>query len=158
MNVLDLIKKYPRIFPPRENGKVNTNYTSVPKGWLLVLDHMLGAIQHHVDTYTHVTETESKPVEQVVCIQMKEKFGDLRFYYTGGNAYIAGMVQLATHICSRICSVCSSDCDLGMTVDYIATVCNDCFNNGSTPGETWKPMEEINNLNYAGQTDGTQPS
>lgn len=158
MNVLDLIKKYPRIFPLLENGKVNSSYTFVPEGWIPVLDHMLDAIQHHVDTYVHKTETGSELCEQVVCFLMKETFGSLKFYYTGGNAYIAGMVQLATHICERTCSVCSTEQNLGMSMEYLSTCCKDCFDDGKVPGETWKSMEEINNQTYVGQTDGSKQS
>lgn len=37
--------------------------------------------------------------------QIKEKFGGLRFYYSGGDKQIAGMVRFAEHLCERTCEV-----------------------------------------------------
>lgn len=37
--------------------------------------------------------------------QIKEKFGGLRFYYTGGDEQIRGMVYMAEYLCSKTCEV-----------------------------------------------------
>jgi hypothetical protein len=47
-------------------------------------------------------------VEQVVATQIKEKFGTLRFYYSGGDDYIRGLVSMADSMTSRICEDCGS--------------------------------------------------
>ena len=35
--------------------------------------------------------------------QIKSKFSDLRFYYSGGDAQVSGMVMFAEHLCSKTC-------------------------------------------------------
>lgn len=37
--------------------------------------------------------------------QIKEKFGELRFYYTGGDKQVQGMVNMAEYLCSKTCEV-----------------------------------------------------
>jgi hypothetical protein len=37
--------------------------------------------------------------------QVKEKFGGLRFYYSGGDKKVDGMVTFASYLCSKTCEV-----------------------------------------------------
>ena len=48
------------------------------------------------------------PCPQVVVDQVKEKFGTLRFYYSGGDDVIDGMVQIAESMTSVTCEVCGN--------------------------------------------------
>lgn len=48
----------------------------------------------------------TEKVTQVVADQVKEKFGTLRFYYSGGDRTIDGMVRMAEAMSSRVCEVC----------------------------------------------------
>ena len=43
---------------------------------------------------------------QVVVIQVKEKFGTLRFYYDGGDDHIHGLVRMAEAMSSVTCETC----------------------------------------------------
>jgi hypothetical protein len=45
-----------------------------------------------------------KPDYQI--FQIKEKFGTLRFYYSGGDDYIRGLESMAASMTSRICEQC----------------------------------------------------
>jgi hypothetical protein len=45
---------------------------------------------------------------QVVAVQVKEKFGELRFYYDGGDSTIDGMVQMAEAMSYVTCEECGS--------------------------------------------------
>lgn len=47
-------------------------------------------------------------IEQVVIEQVKEKFGALRFYYTGGDEAIDGMVRMAESMSSVTCETCGA--------------------------------------------------
>jgi hypothetical protein len=40
--------------------------------------------------------------------QVKEKFGTLRFYYSGGDDYISGMVSLAESMTGVTCESCGN--------------------------------------------------
>jgi hypothetical protein len=62
-----------------------------------------------------------KPVpeacEQVIATQVKEKFGDMRFYYQGGDSFCGGVID--------------------MMESMTATTCEDCGNVGSKIGGGW---------------------
>lgn len=63
-------------------------------------------------------------VEQVVVDQVKEKFGGLRFYYTGGDDTIRGMVAVAESLSAITCEECGAPGD--QTSDgWIKTLCNE---------------------------------
>lgn len=47
-------------------------------------------------------------VPQVVATQIKEKFGTLRFYYTGGDDYIDGLVRMAESMSAVTCETCGN--------------------------------------------------
>lgn len=47
-------------------------------------------------------------VNQVVAVQVKEKFGGLRFYYEGGDETVRGMVHMAETLASVTCETCGS--------------------------------------------------
>ena len=46
------------------------------------------------------------PVPQVTLDQVKEKFGTLRFYYSGGDDYISGLVSMAESMSGVTCETC----------------------------------------------------
>ena len=46
------------------------------------------------------------PCSQVTVEQVKEKFGTLRFYYTGGDDYISGLVSMAESMSGVTCETC----------------------------------------------------
>jgi hypothetical protein len=64
-------------------------------------------------------------IAQVTLDQVKEKFGTLRFYYTGGDDYISGMVSLAESMTSVTCESCGNP---GETRGggWIHTYCTPC--------------------------------
>jgi hypothetical protein len=52
--------------------------------------------------------TVSESIPQVTLDQVKEKFGTLRFYYSGGDDYISGMVSLAESLSGVTCESCGN--------------------------------------------------
>jgi hypothetical protein len=52
--------------------------------------------------------TVPESIPQVTLDQVKEKFGTLRFYYTGGDDYISGMVSLAESLTGVTCEECGN--------------------------------------------------
>jgi hypothetical protein len=47
-------------------------------------------------------------IPQVTLDQVKEKFGTLRFYYSGGNDYISGLVSMAESMTEVTCESCGN--------------------------------------------------
>ena len=65
------------------------------------------------------------PVPQVILQQVKEKFGTLRFYYEGGDEYIAGLVSMAESMSGCTCEDCGN---VGQRTGggWIKTICQPC--------------------------------
>jgi hypothetical protein len=64
-------------------------------------------------------------VPQVTLDQIKEKFGTLRFYYTGGDDYISGMVSLAESMSGVTCEECGNPGDR-RGGGWVRTLCHPC--------------------------------
>lgn len=47
-------------------------------------------------------------VYQVIAVQVKEKFGTLRFYYDGGDEYVRALENMAESMSARTCEVCGN--------------------------------------------------
>ena len=99
----------------------------------------MGNIQHHIDwkekqrkwaiewNKEHPDELRAVPdvVPQVTLDQVKEKFGTLRFYYSGGDDYISGMVSLAESMTGVTCEECSAPAETHGP-GWIRTICKLC--------------------------------
>jgi hypothetical protein len=59
--------------------------------------------------------------------QIKEKFGGLCFYYSGGDKVIEGMVDYAQSLSYRTCETCGTTNNVGRTRGWVYTCCWDCL-------------------------------
>jgi len=64
-------------------------------------------------------------IPQVTLDQVKEKFGTLRFYYSGGDDYISGMVSLAESMTAVTCESCGNPGE-SRGGGWIHTYCTPC--------------------------------
>ncbi|NBP01225.1 MAG: hypothetical protein EBU90_14010 [Proteobacteria bacterium] len=113
-----LCEKYPKIFKDRYGDKMSTAMCwgfSHGDGWFDLLDNLCWVIQERIDNRKTqiewcITNGKERPEEipQVVAVQVKEKYGTLRFYYDGGDDYIAGAVDLAETMSSCTCEECGA--------------------------------------------------
>ena len=102
-----LCEKYPKIMVNRNKDMKETTMCwgfECGDGWFNILDQLMGNIQHHIDWRNKKEEF----VAQVTLDQVKEKFGTLRFYYTGGDEHISGMVRMAESMSGVICEECGA--------------------------------------------------
>ena len=100
-----LCQRYPKMMVNREKSMMETCMCwgfECGDGWFNILDQLMGNIQHHIDWKNKNGEV----VHQVTLNQVKEKFGTLRFYYSGGDDYIDGMVTLAESMSGVTCEEC----------------------------------------------------
>ena len=77
-------------------------------------------------------------VPQVTLDQVKEKFGTLRFYYSGGDDYISGLVSMAESMSGVTCEECGKP-GTQTSGGWIKTV---CVEHGGVDYDT--PEEELN--------------
>ena len=106
---------------------------SCSDGWYDIIDTLCKCIENHIDNINRSIEFTKKwnnnvddpeyewtafvprkkrkvpkQVQPVIAIQVKEKFGGLRFYYSGGDDYIRGLVDMAESMSYKTCEVCGS--------------------------------------------------
>lgn len=135
----ELIQKYPRIFQDYPGNPEGVNWHGVPQGWLPVMDKLCGCIQEYVDTTTRYVKGQPQRIEQVTCVQMKEKFGGLRFYTNGNDDEVDGMIRMAEYMCDNTCQDCGSEQDLGYTSGWITLLCRNCaIAHGDRAMASWK--------------------
>ncbi len=109
-----LCKKYPLIFKNRHGDMRETLMCfgfEHGDGWYQILDSLCGNIQSYIDWKNRSAAAgykDWKEVPQVVAVQVKEKFGGLRFYYDGGDEHISGMVRMAESWASVTCEECGN--------------------------------------------------
>jgi len=102
-----LCEKYPKMMVNRNLPMTETAMCwgfDCGDGWFEILNQLMGNIQHHIDWRNKKEEV----VTQVTLDQVKEKFGTLRFYYTGGDDVIDGMVRMAESMSGVTCETCGS--------------------------------------------------
>lgn len=66
-------------------------------------------------------------VSQVVVTQIKEKFGGLRFYYSGGDEHISGMVTMVEALSIVTCEACGAPGSKTRS-GWIRVLCSSCKN------------------------------
>jgi hypothetical protein len=134
----ELIAKYPKIFQDYEGNPGRVNWHGVPDAWLPIVDKLCGAMQNYIDNVTRYTKDGPVKPEQVTCVQMKEKFGGLRFYTNGHDDQVDGMITMAEYLCDNTCQDCGSEQDLGMTSGWVSVLCRNCvIANGDRAMNAW---------------------
>ena len=108
----------------------------VGPGWQHIVATLSTAIQQHIESANKhrqwliehgkmkYHELIPEPVEQVTVAQVKEKYGDLRFYYDGGDDHIAGMVTMAELWASQTCEECGKPGHLRYDLPWHKTLCD----------------------------------
>jgi len=93
-------------------------------GWYMLLDNLMGSIESHLNPENSWPRKERVPLQ---IDQIKEKFGGLRFYYSGGTDRVTGMVDFAERLSYCICEHCGSTKNVRQTKGWIKTLCEDCM-------------------------------
>jgi len=97
-----LCGKYPKIFAERYASPMQTCMNrgfECADGWFDLIDMLCERLQF---------ETDHNKAPQVVAVQVKEKFGELRFYTRNANERQRGMIDMAQAFSSRICDQCGN--------------------------------------------------
>lgn len=115
-----LYKKYPKLFVHKDLPIQETCMCwglCVNSGWYWLIDNLCGCIQGYIDNNNK---------KQVEVIQVKEKFGQLRFYVIAADYTVYGMIALAEEMSYRICENCGAITDIIQTKGCIKTLCKSC--------------------------------
>ncbi len=122
-----MIGQYPDMFK-RYGG------FDIGKGWYPIVDSLCNRIHHHVKWVNDRRERLLKEnphdlnipneIAPVVVDQVKEKFGGLRFYYTGGDDVVDGMVRMAESWAAQACEECGKPAHI-RSEGWIRTLCDE---------------------------------
>jgi len=116
-----LCEDFPKIFARRNESPKETALAfgfECGDGWYDIISTLCDVIQNQIK-YT-------PDIPEVVALQVKEKYGTLRFYIYGGNAYTDGMIAMAESMSGKICELCGNK---GKIIDdgWLKTRCNTCY-------------------------------
>ncbi|WP_223415592.1 MULTISPECIES: MbcA/ParS/Xre antitoxin family protein [unclassified Pseudomonas] len=109
-----LCARYPAIFSADSSAGQRLFGFECGDGWFTLIDAMCELIQHDIET---------NGTQQFVAVQVKEKFGGLRFYYRKGSDYAAAVIELAEFLSPSICEICGA---LGKTVSLFGWMQTRC--------------------------------
>jgi len=115
-----LYDKFPDLFKEKDLPPEQSNMCwgfECSDGWYNIIFTLCSLIQIH-------QKSQKPDYKPVVVQQVKEKFGTLRFYYTGGDDIVFGMVAYAEAISGMTCEVCGDRGTTDWKRSWVRTVCS----------------------------------
>ena len=91
------------------------------EGWDEIIKPLIEYVERH-------NENAQNDEDKIEIVQIKEKFGGLRFYTRGKKLdELEDLIQAAENEAYHTCELCGSKKDIGQTADgWITTCCRDC--------------------------------
>jgi hypothetical protein len=124
-----LYEKYPQFFVNKDKSPRESPMSfgiEVGNGWYQILSSLCWMIKQHEDNKRWQKEFRDKQDQEIkdsigISIvgadpeyfpvkfdQVKEKYGGLRVYFSGGDDYVEGLVSMAEAMSYKICEVCGN--------------------------------------------------
>ena len=124
-----LCADYPLIF---KNRHVNPKQSAMSwgfecgDGWYWLIDNLCKLLMWD--------EKTGKPqTNPPIALQVKEKFGSLRFYVHGAGERQYNFIEMAEYLSGSICETCGTTHDVFQTEGWIRTTCYNCENERQEP-------------------------
>ena len=117
-----LYEKYPDIFVQKDLPMHQTCMCwgiDTCDGWYKIIDALCQRIKWYVAYH---------PEAKVQAVQVKEKWGQLSFYYNGGDDYIEGAVDMACTMSGFTCEFCGAAGKV-RKLGWVRTLCDSCHDN-----------------------------
>lgn len=92
------------------------SYFECNEGWRDLLDNLCFVIEAKI---------KSSKLEDMYAVQVKEKFGTLRFYMTLSNDFIDGAINMAERQSAHICEICGNQGKTENLKGMLKTLCKD---------------------------------
>lgn len=137
-----LVAKYPKLFSDYGGDVKDTCMAfgfECGDGWFNLIEALCGSIQSHCD---FINRMHPNRQFQPVAVQVKEKYGSLRFYLDFHYAenldesemvkiretciFIDGMVSMAESMSERICGHCGEPSRLDRDQPFPHSICDAC--------------------------------
>ena len=130
-----LCEKYSKIFAYSASDEDHVSLMAYGcdhgDGWFNILDSLCANIQHHIDwkskkeEYKNMSVQEYDEEHQTRVVQVKEKFGGLRFYVNNSDDVVIGMISLAESLSLKTCEYCGNP-GYPRRGPWIKTLCDAC--------------------------------
>ena len=139
-----LCEKYPKIFRDRNKSMQETCMCwgfEHGDGWYAIVESLCSNIQNHIDwkrrgeQFKDLSDEEFDEEHQTVAVQVKEKFGGLRFYVNNEDDYVRGAISMAESMSYRTCEECG-DQGKGRSGGWIRTLCDECHSAVKRPASS----------------------
>ena len=130
-----LYEKYPQLFVNKDKTPMQSPMSfgiECGEGWYDILSSLCWMIKQHEENIAERVKIRNKFGTQndgedldyspVHFDQIKEKYGGLRVYFSGGDKYIEGLVSMAEAMSYKICDVCGNKGEANKT-GWISTRC-----------------------------------
>lgn len=105
-------------------------------GWLSIMK----PIESYIEEYNKDKEDDKK----IIILQAKEKFGGLRVYCNFYTDELKELIRNAEHEASITCEICGTKENVGTTLGWLMTCCENCIRNMSLKRKNhlyrWKPF------------------
>ena len=85
-------------------------------GWFRLIDQLS----------SDITELDKREGSQTIAVQVKEKFGGLRFYIEGGTDAVMEAIDKAEEESLKTCELCGEPGSL-RGVGWVSTMCDKCW-------------------------------
>jgi len=146
-----LYEKYPNLFINRSKSPSESCMSFGVEcgiGWYDILFSLCYMINNHEKNENYkVANRENYEYNPVAFDQIKEKFGGLRVYISGGDDYINGLIHMAETFSYKICENCGER-GKSNKGGWISTLCNECrgFRDGYNNIKPVPAIESLMNL------------
>jgi len=117
-----LYEKYPDLFSNKNKSRRESCMArgiECNNGWYELLGSVCWRIFQHD---RNIADPEYIPVK---FDQIKEKYGGLRVYYSGGDNYVRGIISMAEEYSYKVCGVCGN-AGKPNKGGWITTLCESC--------------------------------
>lgn len=114
-----LFDKYPKLFVQKDLPRTHSAMCwgiEAGDGWFNIIDSVCSVIENAV---------EYNKMPPVQFSQVKEKYGELRIYFDGGDERTDSIIDLATSISAKTCEYCGNVAEV-RTKGWIRNVCSTC--------------------------------
>ena len=115
-----LVKDFPILYQQRHSDMSKTAMCwgfECGDGW----EPLIRKLSEKIETYN-----KENPGSPVIAVQVKEKFGGLRFYITGAPEWIHDLINKAENKSYAVCEMCGKPGEERST-GWILTLCDECY-------------------------------
>jgi hypothetical protein len=133
-----LYDKYPQLFSNKDKGIKSSCMSwgcEAGSGWYEIISNVCWMIaQHERNKEDNKKYLEKNDPEKLATLpeyfpvkfdQVKEKYGGLRLYFSGGDEYVEGLISMAEALSYTVCEVCGNRGEPNKG-GWISTLCESC--------------------------------